>query len=279
MILGALVLRPIPPEVSARLERFADELSVGDDMLDITHELAFGSLGLASVDFDRAGYTKGWSTEAHDALHTSTALASAWDLSVHDDELAGRWRALEDLPAGTLGRRLTEFYRERGFHYPGTPGSAPPLLAQHDWVHLVADYGTQVESELEVFAFIAEANSDPRGFSLLAMVVSLFETGSLPSAAGVFEALPGHLSHEGVAVRVADALRRGSEVEGGVDFLAVDWFELAHLPVEVVREHFGVIEKSPGARSAGSVGPWEPGGLSEFQRAAGLALDAAGERL
>ena len=45
------------------------------------------------------------------------------------------------------------------------------------------------------------ANDDPRAFSLLAMVVSLFETGYLRAGAGLFEASPGQLSREGVAER------------------------------------------------------------------------------
>src|SRR5207248_1372460 len=85
------------------------------------------------------------------------------------DQVAARWRALEDLPEGTLGRLVSQLYRARGFEYPGAPGSAPPLLAQHDWVHVLADFGTTVESEVEVFGFIARANDDMRAFSLLAM--------------------------------------------------------------------------------------------------------------
>lgn len=60
------------------------------------------------------------------------------------------------------------------------PGSAPPYLAQHDWVHVIAEYGTTLACELEVFGPISRAIDDPKGFSLLAMVVSLFETGHLP---------------------------------------------------------------------------------------------------
>jgi hypothetical protein len=277
MILGALVLRPLPPEVAERLDGYASELSVGDGMLDVARHYAEGSLGLAAVDFERNGYTADWGNRPQDALHTSQALADAWQLAVDDPALASRWRALEDLPAGTLGRRMTEFYRARGFAYPGTPGSAPPLLAQHDWVHLVADYGTKVESELEVFAFIARANDDPRGFSLLAMVVSLFETGYLAAGAGLFEAFPGQLSRAGVAVRLADAMRRGALVDGSIDFMTIDWFALASLPVDEVRSRFGIVAKSDAARAAGSVGPWEPGGISEYQDRTGrAAADAAG---
>ncbi len=271
MLLGALVLRPLPEDVVDQVGRFARALSVDDGMLGVARRFAAGDLGLAAFDFERNGYTADWAPERASALHTSQELASAWDLSVADADLAARWRALEDLPAGTLGRAITEFYRARGFAYPGMPGSAPPLLAQHDWVHVVADYGTKVESELEVFAFVARANDDPRAFSLLAMVVSLFETGYLRAGAGLFEAFPGQLSRRGVAVRLADAMRRGALCEGSIDFLGLDWFELADLPVQEVRARFGVVPKSEAALAAGSVGPWEAGGISEYQDAAGRA--------
>ncbi len=278
MLLGALVLRPIPQEVADRVAAFARELSVDDDMLEVAQRFAHGSLGLASIDFQRNGYTAEWSGERQAVLHTSRPLADAWELSVHDADLAARWRALEDLPDATLGRRVTDFYRARGFVYPGQPGSAPPLLAQHDWVHVVADYGTKVESELEVFAFIARANDDPRAFSLLAMVVSLFETGYLRAGAGLFESSPGQLSRQGVAQRVADGMRRGALTTGSVDFLAVDWFDLAPLTVDEVRVHFGVVAKGDRALEAGSVGPWEPGGISEFQWRTGQELAGREDR-
>ena len=275
MLLGALVLRPLPPPVADRVRAFAAELGVDDGMVGVAQEFAAGTLGLAALDFDRNGYTAEWSTEHEAALHTTTPLADAWEQAVHDPDLAARWCELETLPAGTLGRRITEFYRARGFAYPGRPGSAPPLLAQHDWVHVLADYGTRVESELEVFAFIARANDDPRGFSLLAMVVSLFETGYLRTGAGLFEAAPGQLSRQGVAERLADAMRRGALVDGSVDFLGVDWFELADRPVADAAAAFGVVPKSARAVAAGSVGPWAPGGISEFQWRAGETLAEA----
>ncbi len=289
MILGALVLRPIPAEVASRVESFAREMSVDDGMLAVARRFASGQLGLAAFDFQRNGYTADWSPERARALHTSTELTDAWQLSVNDAALAARWAALEQLPAGTLGRRMWEFYRARGFAFPGLPGSAPPLLAQHDWVHVLVDYGTKVESELEVFAFIARANDDPRGFSLLAMVVSLFETGYLATGAGLFESFPGQLSRDGMAVRVADALRRGALTHGlegqpDVDFLAVDWFALADQPVDALRQRFNVTPKSARAVLSGAVGPWEPGGISEYQfthalaaaEAAGASYDAHG---
>jgi hypothetical protein len=274
-ILCAMVVRPLPEDTVSRLDAMATALSVGDGMLTVARDFAEGSLGLASVDFERNGYTSDWGDSQRAALHTRDAISDAWQLTDDDPALAARWASLEELPVETLGRQITEFYRARGFEYPGRPGSAPPLLAQHDWVHILADYGTRVESELEVFGFIARANDDPRGFSLLAMVVSLFETGYLATGAGLFEAFPGQLSREGVATRLADAMRRGALVTGSVDFMTVDWFAIADVPVDRLRAQFGIVDKSADAVGAGSVGPWEAGGISEFQLAQGRQRAAA----
>ena len=118
-----------------------------------------------------------------------------------------------------------------------------------------------------------------RAFSLLAMVISLFETGYLRTGAGLFESSPGHLSsHEGVAERIADAMRRGALCRDSllgvdsVDYLHLDWFTLAELPLTEVRQRFRVVDKAPEAIAAGSVSPWDPEGISEFQREAGKEL-------
>ena len=248
-------------------------------MVAVARRFSDGALGLAAADFERNGYSAAWSPADAAALHTSVRLASPWDVAVNDPDLAARWEALGTLAPNSLGHLVWEMYRARGFRFPGLVGSAPPLLAQHDWVHVLADYGTTVESELEVFAFIARANDDMRAFSLLAMVVSLFETGYLRTGAGLFEAAPGHLSQgRGMARRVADAMRRGalcSDTEAGddsIDYLRIDWFSLAAMDVDTVRARFCVQPKSATARRAGSVGPKDPGGISPFQLRTGRAM-------
>jgi hypothetical protein len=279
MLLAALVLRPLPAEVADHVAAYARELCVDDAMIGVAREFAAGSLGLAAIDFERNGYTAEWHPDRASELHTSHELASAWEASINDPELAARWAALETLPADTLGRNVWELYRARGFMFPGAPGSAPPLLAQHDWVHVLADFGTTVESELEVFGFIARANDEMRAFSLLAMVVSLFETGYLRTGAGLFEYSIGHLSaNNDVAARLADAMRRGALCHDNatgndsVDFLRIDWFDVAPLSLSEARERFRVQPKSPVAVAAGSVGPRQPGGISPFQLDAGRKL-------
>jgi hypothetical protein len=276
MVLGELILEPIPPSVAARVREFAAELCVDDEMISVAEAYAAGALDVAAADFARNGYLAAVDPERLRAVHAQ-ALSQSWAAVTEDPALAAQWCALESLPLGTLGRGVADFYRDRGFVYPGLPGSAPPLLAQHDWVHVLAGYGTTLENELEVFAFMARANDDPRGFSLLAMIVSLFETGYLASGAGLFEADPGHLHDARMAVRLADAMRRGALVRGSQDFLAVDWFALAERPVDVARHEFELVVKSAEAVAAGSRGAWEDGGITPYQlHAARQAAERAG---
>jgi hypothetical protein len=280
MLLCSLVLVPLPDEVVKQVEEYADEMGIADPMLRVAERYSHGSLGLALIDFQRSGYMETWDSSQASELHTSRELADAWEECVFDPSLAAQWEALRTLPEGTLGREVVKFYDARGFSFPGTPGSAPPFLAQHDWVHVLTDYGSTVECEIEVFGFIARANDDPRAFSLLAMIVSLFETGYAASGMGLFQYDRGHLSHQGMAVRLADAMRRGALCAahaGGPDLLKRDWFADAGRPVAEVRAELGVVVKSELAVASGSVTPWEPGGISPFQYECGKrAADAAG---
>ncbi len=275
MVLCALILDPLPPSIVERISRYAYELSVDEDMLRVAQEQMYGARHLIGSDFLRAGYqgVPGVSEVA------STAKADLNDqrwAGVEDPALAAKWASLEDLGPSTLGRKVWEFYRSRGFQHPGAPGSASPYLAQHDWVHIIADYGSTVESEIEVFGLIARANDDPSGFSLLVMVLSLFETGMLSQVA-IFHEAAGHLSRNTrrMGVRMADAMYRGAIVGakfGGRDLMEVDWFEFADRDVFDVRRMVGMPPKSEPTCRAGSVGPSAPGGITEFQLALGRSM-------
>jgi hypothetical protein len=288
MLLAEMLLVPIPREVSERVETYAAWLGVGDDMIKVVRRIANGSLGLALIDFQRSGYFERMLAEPPEHLHTTRALDEAWEAACSDDELYARWAALDQCPEGSLGLGVWRFYRARGFAFPGRPESAPPLLAQHDWIHVLADYGSTVESEIEVFGLISRANDDPGAFSLLAMVLGLFETGYLYGAAkGFFEYDRGHLSRDvdRMAVRLADATYRGAILAKHVndsgrgskatDLLAVDWFAHADRPIDDVRAEYGLPPRSEAAIAAGSTTPWEHGGISPFQYAHGREVAEA----
>ena len=145
----------------------------------------------------------------------------------------------------------------RHFAFPGTEGAVDPLLAQHDWVHCLADYGTSAMGEIEVFSFIAGAIPDPRGFSYLVVIFGLFETGYVPMVPGVATANPGQLSAPGGPERFADAVRRG--ILTGVDVMGgIDWFAHADQPVDDARRELGVPPKGDDAVRAGSLSAMDP---------------------
>jgi hypothetical protein len=283
MVLGELVLAPLPADVAARVAECAAALDVDDDFVRVARQYAKGALGLAWVDLQRGGFLDRWDESRSEPLHTKAALADPFEDTGVDPELEARWQAFFELEQGTLGRTVAAMYQDRAFQLPGSRGAASAYLAQHDFVHVLSDYGTDMESELEVFGFLGRADPDPKGFAWLATMIGLFDTGHVhaqgPFAANVRER---HLHSPGMDVRLADAIRRGKVVcEGyGVDLFTVDYHALADRPIEDVREMLCIPPKSAGAVAAGSPGLFDPGGMSEFQRAAGAkaAADATGGR-
>jgi hypothetical protein len=161
-------------------------------------------------------------------------------------------------------------YEIRRWDPPGMPSSPSAFLAQHDFVHVLADYGTNMEGEIEVFGFLGRADPDPMGFSWLATMVGLFETGYVHEQ-GFFHAdVRVHsLQVEGMTTRLADAIRRGKAVQEafGTDLFAVDYHELAATPLDEVRARMCLVPKSPDAVEVGSASVFDRAGMSEVQRA------------
>jgi hypothetical protein len=270
MVLGELVLRPLPDEVARRVEAYAAALGIEDDFVRVARRYAEGRFGLAWTDLRRSGFTDHWDPERHNTLYTQARFEDPFDSGVIDEELARRWGAFEAYPSGSLGRSIWEMYEMRGFNFPGSPKSVSAYLAQHDFVHVIADYGTHLEGELEVFTLIGRADPDPRGFAWLATVVGLFETGYVHQQ-GFFQidVRDRHLQTAGMTDRMADALLRGKAVAEhfGTDLLSVDYHAIADRPLEDVRAMLSVPPKGPAAIAAGSPGLNDPRGMSASQRA------------
>jgi hypothetical protein len=275
MVLGELVLRPIPVVVAHRVAKYAEALGVKDDFVRVARRFAQGARGLAWKDLQRNGFVEhvqdADESDPEDSRATARGAPAPFAPAEVDPELAARWMAFEKLAEGSLGRTVWEMYDTRGFALPGTPGGAPAYLAQHDFVHVIADYGTNIKGELEVFAFIGRADPDPKGFAWLATLISLFETGYI-STTGFFDRdlRERALQAPGMHLRVADAIRRGKVVSQrfGVDLFDVDYHELAPRPVTEISEMLGVPPKASACVAAGSVGLFDLEGMSETQKRA-----------
>jgi hypothetical protein len=274
MVLGELVLRPIPTVVAHRVAKYAETLGVKDDFVRVARRYAQGAYGLAWLDMQRNGFVEHVRESGGDEAPKPSrgqASSAAFAPAEVDEGLAAQWTAFEELPPESLGHCVWEMYEGRGFALPGTPGGAPKYLAQHDFVHVLADYGTNLKGEIEVFAFIGRADPDPKGFAWLATLIGLFETGYV-SDTGFFErdVRERNVQAPGMHQRLADAIKRGKAVceRYDTDLFEVDYYGLARRPVAEVREMLSVPPKSRGALEGGSAGTFDPDGMSEIQRRA-----------
>ena len=275
MVLGELVLRPIPPTVARRVATYADALGIDDQFVRIARRYAQGGFGLAWLDLHQSGFSEHWEMARKDQLKTTVKLEHQLAAGVEDPSLAAAWAEFQHYAPGTLGRGMWDMYRGRGFGLPGSIGGASAFLAQHDFVHVLADYGTNLNGELEVFSMIAQADPDPKGFAWMATLIGLFETGYVADA-GFFS---GDLEETRLAspvmhARVADAMHRGRALCDRLrtDLLEVDYHEFADQPVEQVRIELGFEPKSPAA--AQSPGLFDLDGMSKNQQAYAASLDS-----
>lgn len=268
MVLGELVLRPIPVVVAHRVATYADALGVQDNFVRVARRYAQGAYGLAWMDLARSGFVE-HVQNADGATATAVPAASPIAPADVDPEVEATWQAFAELPHDTLGYRVWDMYDSRGFELPGSPGGPPIGLAQHDFVHVLADYGTNLRGEVEVFALIGRADPDPKGFAWLATLIGLFETGYITSS-GFFDrdVRDPVIQAPGMHVRVADGIRRGKVIwqRCGMDLFDFDYHGHATLPIDEVREIVGVPPKSEAALAAGSAALDSFEGMSETQR-------------
>jgi hypothetical protein len=168
-----------------------------------------------------------------------------------DAETVARFAGLADLPAGTWGRGVSDFYARHRWPLPGQRGSVPLMTTLHDWVHVASGYDATPLGEIQVTAFMAAQMPDETALSVLFFGWSIYETGMLevplsPGAVGTIGSAPGN------AHQVSDALRRGRQ--SGIDLLDLDHWEHARRPLAEVREEFGIGPKRlPGPDAVPSV--------------------------
>ena len=264
-ILIELVLDPLPENATSTLRFAAAVFDVEDKFIQVAREYSQGAYAIAASDLHRKGYLGNPSLVKNggEMMRCNKTLLDPFEANDDDPELLAQWQALAHCAAGSLGREIWEYYMGRGFVFTGQQGSVNPTIAQHDWIHLLADYSTTIEGELEVFSFIGSAIPDVNGFSFLVAIISLFETGRLESwGGGVLNADCGHLEIPGMPERLADSIRRGRTCNRDVMY-GIDYFEYKDLPINDVRELMNIPAKD---KSLDSPGVWHPEGITAYQR-------------
>lgn len=248
-----LLLHPLPPGLEHHAERYLAAAGITTPYLSVVRDTARHHLLRLHADLLR----NSWYTEQtiHGIFKGRLGEMARSKLSYYsvgrDRKLAARWRALEDCPEGSWGHTVSQFYRIHGFAYPGEHEGIYEVGALHDWIHVLADYGTSPEGEIDVFAFLAETMADERGFIQFVFTLALFQNASVDTVGGrkVVIARADTLSDPLATDRLAGALHRASkctvDVMGGIDH-----FALADRPLAELREEWNIEPKrvpSPGA--------------------------------
>lgn len=248
-----LTLHPLPPGLERHAEAYLRAAGVSSAYLSIVRDTAEGHLVRLHADLLR----NSWYTEqtVHGIFRGRFSEMVRSKLAYYsvgsDPALADKWRSLLDHPDGTWGREVARFYDLHGFPFPGEPGGIYEVGALHDWVHVLADYGTSPEGEIDVFAFIAATMEDERGFVQFVFTLALFQNASVDTVGGkhIPIARADTLSDPGATSRLADAFWRATQCSADV-MGGVDHFALAGTPLDELRSRWGIPPKAvvgPGA--------------------------------
>jgi len=244
IVVMEILANPLPQRLADSVVRWARALHVHERALTYVRDLAHGEMAKAVHDFYRLNYIGDLDRRApHFKALVRRVGDKAYALTAEPNAAeAARWERLRDNPRGSIGHTLSEFYALRGFKLPGQDGGVNAAVAQHDWIHVLSDYGTTPLGEIEVLSFQTAATRTPGGMLSLVGVLALFESGLMPASLLVHDQ-PGHaLDVPGGVDRMADAIARGTACRTDL-LLDVDFFKVAGESLEDVRARFGVPPK------------------------------------
>lgn len=236
MVIVSLIDGDASPEEATLVERFAAALAIDTADLTALRHLADKSLLRARYDIARRFFAREKViefTKQKGVGWLASAIAAMAGLR-EDSALADRYRALGELPPGSLGRGYFDFIRGQGFSFPGEKGSPPEIISLHDLTHVLSGYGTDPHGELSVLAFHAgcrREEKDPFGFILFGIAEFHLGIAMSPVATGSRGALD--------PVAVFAALQRGLACK--IDPTdGWDPWPVMHRPLVELRAEYGI---------------------------------------
>ena len=150
------------------LEELRVALDVEDARMKVFHDLALGRRRLANKAFGRqlASLRPGAPHGAAAGLDAIRRFFRVLGLGQSDDPArAERYRALRDLPEGTLGRAYWQWCHDQGHPLPFEPGGPPESTVHHDLLRVLTGCPADPSGELDLAAFTAGMkHEDPFAF-------------------------------------------------------------------------------------------------------------------
>lgn len=153
-----------------------------------------------------------------------------------DPKVACQYQALADLPAGTLGKALYQYYRDRNFPLPGEQESFSDILVPHDLIHLLSGIDTSPVGEIVVAGFEAGMSGSQFGFELLLEVVLDFHLGLHFTTLGILEPSQDNF----VPSLVIQAFVQGTALRQ--DLFSPYWpfWDLLDQPITAIRRQYNI---------------------------------------
>lgn len=238
IVQGMIVLSLIDEEAESDelqvIEGFADALGVAPAELKNLRQLIEGHTLALRLDVARRVWFVDRLKAAWKAGGFRWLVRTLATLKLSEDSaLAERYRALGELPEGTMGRCYHDHMREQGFPLPGEKGSQVEPVVIHDLTHLLSGYGTDPTGEILAASFSA-GNRGKEPFTYIFFVLCQFHLGMrfTPFAAAATDNFDPE--------QVVRAVQRGIAVN--VD-LSEDWDYWAYMgrPLAEVRAELGVV--------------------------------------
>ena len=235
-----LILIPyLPMQVDAEQVAVVDEiaraLKLDPTTLTDLHRVRDDRLKRLVLDFSRreiAGLS-----ESGTAWQQVQAIARTLHQFVGDEKVAKRYRGLENLPEGSLGHTLFQFYRARNFPLPGEKKSFSEYAVSHDCCHILGGFNTDMNGELNVAGFEAGLFDNGFGFELLLEVILDFHMGKTFTSAGLLDPGTGHFDPEDVLAGYELGVACKVNPMAGWDF-----WEAAGEQVGTLRARYGIAE-------------------------------------
>jgi hypothetical protein len=217
-------------QVSA-CERYAEALGSSPDEVRVLRTAIDEGVARAAADFDR--FFSGMVEARSEPRFRDRNL----DPPHLDPELVETVNRLHELPEGTLGWCLADFYATHGFAVPGseiTPNTY--LYFAHDNIHIISGIAPTGPGEIALGGFqMCMDDNSASTFAFFSPLV-LHETGI--TAIDDIVAKGSTLSRPYAAELLGSEMGRGSHTTG--DFAWIDHLELASQPLVEVRARFGV---------------------------------------
>jgi len=222
---------PLNAALVARSEAYSAALGSSPEEVEIFRRQIDDGVKTAADDFDRF-FTSHAVDRSEPAFRARAAQAPE-----PDPELVARVEHYHELPEGTVGWCLADFYTSHGFAIPGseiTPNTY--LYFDHDHIHVISGIAPTGAGEIALGGFQIAMDDNPASTFAFFSPLVLHESGL--SAFDEIVPKASTLERPYAAELLGREMARGAATTA--DFAWVDHLAMAERPLAEVRDEFGV---------------------------------------